>query len=191
MTVTEPKPSYKYVGTRPVRHDGLEKVTGRARFAADLNMSGQLHGVVVRSPHAHARIVSIDTSEAEAMDGVKAVITGDDFPTVEPSHRHYDMCINVIARDKVLYEGHAWPRWPPPLATRPRRPRPRSRWSTRCCRRCSPSTQAMAPGAPLLHDHMMTAGADPPAEEPSNISNVTRFSRRRPTWTPGSPRPTW
>ena len=57
MTVTEPKPRYKYVGTRPVRHDGLEKVTGRARFAADLNLPGQLHGVVVRSPHAHARIV--------------------------------------------------------------------------------------------------------------------------------------
>ncbi|MXY09411.1 MAG: xanthine dehydrogenase family protein molybdopterin-binding subunit [Acidimicrobiaceae bacterium] len=176
MTVTEPKPSYKYVGTRPVRHDGLEKVTGRARFAADLNMSGQLHGIVVRSPHAHARIVSIDTSEAEAMAGVKAVITGDDFPAVDPSHRQYDMCINVIARDKVLYEGHAVAA----VAASTRDQAQAAAAAVKVEYEVLPAVltidQAMAPGAPLLHAHMMTAGANPPAEEPSNISNVTRFS---------------
>ncbi|MYG79389.1 MAG: xanthine dehydrogenase family protein molybdopterin-binding subunit [Acidimicrobiaceae bacterium] len=176
MTVTEPKPSYKYVGTRPVRHDGLEKVTGRARFAADLNMSGQLHGIVVRSPHAHARIVSIDTSEAEAMAGVKAVITGDDFPAVEPGHRQYDMCINVIARDKVLYEGHAVAA----VAASTRDQAQAAAAAVKVEYEVLPAVltidQAMAPGAPLLHAHMMTAGANPPAEEPSNISNVTRFS---------------
>ncbi len=176
MTVTEPKPSYKYVGTRPVRHDGLEKVTGRARFAADLNMSGQVHGIVVRSPHAHARIVSIDTSEAEAMAGVKAVITGDDFPAVDPSHRQYDMCINVIARDKVLYQGHAVAA----VAASTRDQAQAAAAAVKVEYEVLPSVltidQAMAPGAPLLHAHMMTAGANPPAEEPSNISNVTRFS---------------
>ena len=176
MTVTEPKPSYKYVGTRPVRHDGLEKVTGRARFAADLNMSGQLHGIVVRSPHAHARIVSIDTSEAEAMAGVKAVITGDDFPAVDPSHRQYDMCINVIARDKVLYEGHAVAA----VAASTRDQAQAAAAAVKVEYEVLPAVltieQAMAPGAPLLHAHMMTAGTNPPAEEPSNISNVTRFS---------------
>ena len=176
MTVTEPKPSYKYVGTRPVRHDGLEKVTGRARFAADLNMSGQLHGIVVRSPHAHARIVSIDTSEAEAIAGVKAVITGDDFPAVDPSHRQYDMCINVIARDKVLYEGHAVAA----VAASTRDQAQAAAAAVKVEYEVLPAVltidQAMAPGAPLLHAHMMTAGANPPAEEPSNISNVTRFS---------------
>ena len=176
MTVTEPKPRYKYVGTRPVRHDGLEKVTGRARFAADLNMSGQLHGIVVRSPHPHARITSIDTSEAEAMGGVKAVITGDDFPAVEPGHRQYDMCVNVIARDKVFYEGHAVAA----VAASTRVQAQAAAAAVKVTYEVLPAVltidQALAPGAPVLHSHMMTAGADPPAEEPSNISNITRFS---------------
>ncbi|MDE0492836.1 MAG: xanthine dehydrogenase family protein molybdopterin-binding subunit, partial [Acidimicrobiaceae bacterium] len=144
--------------------------------AADLNMSGQLHGIVVRSPHAHARIVSIDTSEAEAMAGVKAVITGDDFPAVDPSHRQYDMCINVIARDKVLYEGHAVAA----VAASTRDQAQAAAAAVKVEYEVLPAVltieQAMAPGAPLLHAHMMTAGANPPAEEPSNISNVTRFS---------------
>ena len=69
MTATEERPDYKYVGTRPVRHDGLDKVTGKARYAADLVLPGMLHGHILRSPHAHAKIVSIDTSAAEAMPG--------------------------------------------------------------------------------------------------------------------------
>lgn len=107
MTATENRPpKYKYVGTRPVRHDGLDKVTGKARFAADLDLTGQLRGVMVRSPHAHARIVSIDTSAAEAMPGVKAVTTGADFPTIDPADPAHDEAINNIARDEVLYDGH-------------------------------------------------------------------------------------
>ena len=61
------KKSYKYIGTRPVRHDGLEKVNGKARFAADMTKSRMIHGYVLRSPHAHAKILSIDTSQAETM----------------------------------------------------------------------------------------------------------------------------
>src|SRR5712692_4662480 len=71
---------FKYIGTRPIRHDGLDKVTGRANYGADFALPGMLHGVVLRSPHAHARIVSIETKAAEAMPGVKAVITGKDIP---------------------------------------------------------------------------------------------------------------
>ena len=70
---------FKVVGTRPVRHDGADKVTGLARYSADLNLPGMLHGKILRSPHAHARIKSIDTSKAEAMPGVRAVITGADI----------------------------------------------------------------------------------------------------------------
>ena len=176
MTVTEPKPSYKYIGTRPVRHDGLEKVTGRARFAADLNLPGQLHGIAVRSPHAHARIVSIDTSEAEAMPGVKAVITGDDFPAVAPGDRNYDMCVNVIARDKVFYEGHA-------VAAVAAITREQAQQAAAAVKvvydvltPVLTIDDALAPDAPVLHGHMLTAGADPPAEEASNISNITRFA---------------
>ena len=107
---------YKVVGTRPVRHDGADKVTGRARYSADLNLPGMLFGKVLRSPHAHARIKSIDTSRAEAMPGVRAVITGADI--VEPAGRASDLAEgaminfkflsnNIMAQDKALYKGHA------------------------------------------------------------------------------------
>ncbi len=176
MTVTEPKPSYKYIGTRPVRHDGVEKVTGRARFAADLNLPGQLHGIAVRSPHAHARIVSIDTSEAEAMPGVKAVITGDDFPAVAPGDRNYDMCVNVIARDKVFYEGHAVAAVAAITREQAQQAAAAVKVAYDVLTPVLTIDDALAPGAPVLHGHMLTAGADPPAEEPSNISNITRFA---------------
>ncbi|MFQ6026524.1 MAG: xanthine dehydrogenase family protein molybdopterin-binding subunit, partial [Dehalococcoidia bacterium] len=71
---------YMVVGTRPIRHDGTDKVTGRAKYGGDFQMAGMLHGKVLRSPHAHARIKSIDASQALACPGVKAVITGQDFP---------------------------------------------------------------------------------------------------------------
>ena len=106
---------YKVIGTRPVRHDGVDKVTGRAIYGADVQLSGMLQGWIVRSPHAHARIVSIDTSAAEALPGVRAVVTNADLPEVKDSVedlgegavnvRHLNA--NVLARDKVLYCGHA------------------------------------------------------------------------------------
>ena len=176
MTVTEPKPSYRYIGTRPVRHDGLEKVTGRARFAADLNLPGQLHAVVVRSPHAHARLVSIDTSAAESMPGVKAVVTRDDFPAVAPSDRDYDMCVNLMARDKVFYEGHAVAA----VAATSLEAAERAAAAVKVEYEALPAVmtidEAVAPDAVVLHEHMMTRGANPPAEAPSNISDITRFA---------------
>ena len=106
---------YNVIGTRPIRHDGVDKVTGAAQYGADLNLPGMLAGRVLRSPHAHARIVSIDTSKAEALDGVKAVITNADFPraadaeidTGEGTANLRWVLDNVIASDKVLYKGHA------------------------------------------------------------------------------------
>src|SRR5207344_3037498 len=95
---------YKYIGTRPVRPDGLDKVTGRARFAADMRLPGMLYGHVLRSPHAHARIVSIDTKAALAMPGVKAVITREDFPELPVGHPVHDVACNLMARDRVRYE---------------------------------------------------------------------------------------
>ena len=76
------KKEYKVIGTRPIRHDGVDKVTGRALYGADFQTAGLLHGRVLRSPHAHAWIKSIDTSRAEAYPGVKAVVTAKDFPEV-------------------------------------------------------------------------------------------------------------
>ena len=98
----------KYVGTRPIRPDGVEKVTGRANFGADETMPGMVYGQVVRSPYAHAKIRSIDTSKAEAIPGVVAVITAQDFPDRSKfSLRRKMFNDNIIASDKVVYHGHA------------------------------------------------------------------------------------
>jgi len=106
---------YKVIGTRPIRHDGVDKVTGRALYSNDIQLPGMLHGKVLRSPHAHARIVSIDTSAAEAYPGVTAVCTRDDFGTVsdkiqdmgEGSSNLQHLRDNIIAHEKALYHGHA------------------------------------------------------------------------------------
>ncbi len=115
-TVKHHNETYKVIGTRPIRHDGLEKVTGEARYGSDINLPGQLHGKVLRSPHAHARILSIDTSRAAALDGVRAVITSADLP--DPGNKltgggeapgllvKYKSA-NMLARGKVHYHGHA------------------------------------------------------------------------------------
>ncbi len=106
---------YKVIGTRPIRHDGTDKVTGRAKYGADIKLSGMLYGALLRSPHAHATIKSIDTSKAAAVPGVRAVCTNADMP--DPADRVIDtgegminwkhLNANVLARGKVLYKGHA------------------------------------------------------------------------------------
>lgn len=107
--------TYKVIGTRPIRHDGTDKVTGRALYGGDFRLPGMLYGAVLRSPHAHARILSIDTSQAEALPGVKAVITSADIASLESKvsslgegsvNVRYQSA-NMLARQKVLYHGHA------------------------------------------------------------------------------------
>ena len=97
---------FKLVGSRPPRPDGVEKVTGRALYGADMTAPGMLSGAILRSPHAHARIVSIDTSAAEALQGVKAVVTSADFGVPDDEFLR-DVQDNCMARGKVLYHGHA------------------------------------------------------------------------------------
>ena len=106
---------YKVIGTRPVRHDGVDKVTGRAIYGGDVRLPDLLYGKVLRSPHAHARIVSIDTSKALQMPGVRAVATSDDLvetvdsmSTLGETHVNIrEVAQNSLASDKVLYKGHA------------------------------------------------------------------------------------
>ena len=104
------------VGTNPIRHDGAEKVTGRAKYGADTILPGMLYGKILRSPHAHAVIKSVDTSAAAAHPGVHAVVTSADWP--ETSMKLVDLAegsihnlgflsMNVLARGKALYRGHA------------------------------------------------------------------------------------
>lgn len=101
-----PTRSFKIVGTRPLRPDGIDKVTGRARFGADVSAPGMLVGLILRSPHPHARIRSIDTSRAEAIAGVHAVVTRADFGTVDDPALG-DILDNCMAGQKALYDGHA------------------------------------------------------------------------------------
>jgi xanthine dehydrogenase molybdenum-binding subunit len=106
---------FKVIGTRPIRHDGADKVTGRAKYANDTNMSGMIYGKILRSPHAHARIKSIDYSAAEALPGVLAVVTAKDLAAVEDRIEEMGedsvnlryLSNNILADDKVLYHGHA------------------------------------------------------------------------------------
>lgn len=107
MALDGPKTSgFTAVGTTPNRPDGLDKVTGRAKFGADAQAPGMLHAAIVRSPHAHARIVSIDTSKAEALKGVKTVVTRADF-TTGLKGENWNILENVMAGDTALYDGHA------------------------------------------------------------------------------------
>jgi CO/xanthine dehydrogenase Mo-binding subunit len=115
MTTTEQSSKYRVIGTRPVRHDGVDKVTGAARYGADINLPGMLHAKVLRSPYSHARIRGIDTSKAEAMPGVVAVTTSADFPIVQDRMLDFAevqgnarmIAENMLAKDKALYVGHA------------------------------------------------------------------------------------
>ena len=103
---TGTKRIFKQVGTRPPRPDGVDKVKGRALFGADMSAPGQLIARILRSPHAHAEIVSIDTSAALALQGVKAVITGVDLVAQDNASMR-DIQENILAVSKVLYDGHA------------------------------------------------------------------------------------
>ena len=176
MTVTEEptQPGYKWVGSRPIRPDGLDKVTGKARFGADLKLPGMLEGAVLRSPHAHAKIVSIDTSAAEAMPGVKAVITGADFPDLAESGARPDdvmMSHNIIARDKVLYEGHVVAAVAAATRKQARAAADAIEVTYEVLPHVLTVDEALADDAPVLHDGMITKGMDPPPEAPSNAAS--------------------
>ncbi|MFM2422529.1 MAG: hypothetical protein RL291_1059, partial [Pseudomonadota bacterium] len=161
---------FTHIGTRPVRPDGLDKVTGRARFGADLNLPGQLVGRVVRSPHAHARIKSIDTSAAEALDGVKAVVTAKDFkdqpsefiPAGEMMINYRDVVRNVMAREKALYEGHAVAAIAATTAEIARQAAKLVKVEYEVLPHVTTAEAALVKGAPILDETMRTIGvADP------------------------------
>jgi CO/xanthine dehydrogenase Mo-binding subunit len=175
----------KVVGTRPVRPDGVDKVTGRAVFAADTRAPGMLWGKIKRSPHAHARIVSIDISKAEALPGVRAVVTAADFPDI-PSEEAFvgegpmnfrDLARNVMARDKVLYEGHAVAA----VAAASQAVAMQALDLIDVTYEVLPFVidveAAMAPDAPVLHQDLFTAGVEPKPTRPSNIAKVVTFKK--------------
>ena len=175
----------KVVGTRPIRPDGVDKVTGRAQFGADMVMPGMLWGKVKRSPHAHARIVSIDASKALKLAGVKAVVTAADFPDI-PSEEAFvgegpmnfrDLSRNCMARDKALYEGHAVAA----VAATSQAIADEALELIDVKYEVLPHVidveAAMADDAPMLHDDLFTAGVEPKPTKPSNIAKRVYFNK--------------
>ena len=174
----------KIVGTRPLRPDGVDKVTGRAKFGADIHLPNMLIGKVLRSPHAHARIRSIDTSKARALHGVKAVITAADFtdlpsefiPAGEMMVNYRDMTRNILAREKALYEGHAVAAVAATTEAIAAQALKLIEVDYEVLPHVMDVAQAMEPDAPLLHENMYTIGVEPKPAKPSNIAKRVEFS---------------
>ena len=175
----------KVVGTRPIRPDGVDKVTGRALFSADTRASGMLWGKILRSPHAHARILSIDTGKAEALTGVKAVVTSADFPNI-PSEEAFvgegpmnfrDLSLNIMARDKALYEGHALAAVAATTAAIADAALALIEVKYEVLPHVIDVDDAMKADAPVLHADMFTAGVNPKPTKASNIAKVVTFKK--------------
>jgi CO/xanthine dehydrogenase Mo-binding subunit len=95
------KPEFKYIGRNVARVDGIDKVTGKAKFVGDITVPGMLYGKILRSAYPHARIRAIDATQAEALPGVIAVLTAADITDLNPVYNGRP----VIAMDKVRYVG--------------------------------------------------------------------------------------
>jgi xanthine dehydrogenase molybdenum-binding subunit len=186
MTTTKAPADQKVIGQRAPRVDAGERVTGRAIYPADLVRPGMAHGRVLRSPHAHARILRLDTSKAAALKGVLAVVTAADFPDVPPGtiipfgETGADAWISaviVLARGKALWRGQ------PIAAVAAVDPHIAARalelidvaWEP------LPAVMsidaAMASGAPLIHPDSKPKGFDAGAPIPRNAATRTLIER--------------
>ena len=167
---------FKLVGTRPPRPDGVDKVTGRARYGADAFAPGQLVGLVLRSPHAHAQINKIDTSKAERLKGVKAVITCDDMPDLTNGNRGMlDVLENCMARGRALYDGHAVAAVAAIDAPTARKALKLIKVSYKRLPHVTDVDEAIKPGAPIVQPYVRTSGVEPTPKTASNICQVSEF----------------
>ena len=167
---------FKQVGTRPLRPDGIDKVTGRAKYGADASAPGQLVGRVLRSPHAHARIKKIDTSRAEKLAGVKAVITAADLPDLTDGDQGmYDILENCMARGTVFYDGHAVAAVAAIDARTAREALKLIKVDYEILPHVTDVDEAVKPGAPILHKDMFTVGIEPKPKKASNIAKRTEY----------------
>jgi CO/xanthine dehydrogenase Mo-binding subunit len=183
------------VGKSPIRHDGADKVTGRARYGADNNMPGMLYGKILRSPHAHAIIKSVDASAAEALTGVHAVVTSADWPETSMKltdlaegsiHNLGFLSMNILARGKALYKGHPIAAVAAVNAHVAEQALALIKVEYEVLKPVLTAAEAMKPDAPILHDRL--AAVSSPALRPgglleddaesmqTNISNQFEFS---------------
>ena len=177
---------FEVVGTRPVRPDGVDKVTGRAQYGADLDLTGMLQARVLRSPHAHARIKSIDTSRAEALDGVRAVVTAADLPLAALSredlgndyNRFKFLSDNFLASDKALYRGHAVAAVAADNAHIAEAALSLISVDYEVLEPVIDVRAAMQDDAPLLHDDLIhTSAMGEVSDKPSNVASYMKFEK--------------
>jgi CO/xanthine dehydrogenase Mo-binding subunit len=175
----------KVVGTRPIRPDGADKVTGKAMYGADLALPGMVIGKILRSPHAHARIVSIDTKRARALPGVKAIVTAADFPDLaseeydggESASNLRDLSLNVMARNVALYDGHAVAAVAATSSAIADEALSLITVTYEVLPHVVDVEAAMAADAPVLHAHMFTEGLATTPDKPSNIAKRNELTR--------------
>ena len=180
------KKDYTVLGQRPVRHDGADKVTGKAVYTSDLHLPNMAHGKIIRSPHAHAKIKSIYTAAALKLPGVLAVVTGEDWPNLDEKFAVMGeagavnlthLASNCLAKGKVLYKGHAVAAVAATtisIAEEAARlikveyePLPAVTWVL----------DAMKPDAPLLLPELRTDSMGKKGTEPTNVSVHLQFEK--------------
>ena len=169
---------YNIVGKRPIRPDGVDKVTGRAQYGADVKLTGLLYGKVLRSPHPHARIRSIDTSKAEALPGVRAVITAKDLPFASLSREELGgdygrlkfASDHMMASDKALFKGHPVAAVAAVNGHVAESAMALIEVDYEVLDAVVDVRQAMAEGAPLVHEDLRTSSMGEIADKPSNIA---------------------
>jgi len=177
---------HRYLGNRTAKVDGLDKVTGNSQFGADLMLSGMLYGKILRSPYAHARIKSINTSKAAARPGVMAVVTAADFPNLARGtlacvgRRTFEMSYLsrvIMAREKVYFHGQ-------PVAAVAARTLEEAEDALGFIEvEYEPlpvvldPDEAMKPEAPLLHPDLFTLSEGGLATSPSNVAWHLEFNR--------------
>lgn len=185
MTDKTSQDQYKVIGTRPIRLDGADKVSGRALYGADIRLPDTLYAKVLRSPHAHARILAIDTSAAEAFPGVKAVVTAADLPEIsdrvvalgEGAINERYQSNNVLARDKVLYHLHAVAAVAATTPSIAEQALELIRVDYELLPPVTDVRQAMEPDAPILLDELRTDEMGQKLDGPTNIASHMQHAR--------------
>jgi len=167
---------FKSVGTRPLRPDGVDKVTGRARFGADHSLPGQLHARVLRSPHAHATIKNIDTTRAEKLSGVKAVITRKDFKAKDVTDPSLLTVLdNCMAGKTAFYDGHAVAAVAAIDASTARRALKLIKVEYKVLKHVTDVDEAVKPKAPVINKKCFTKGVEPTPKKASNVAARSEF----------------
>ncbi|MDR2856343.1 MAG: xanthine dehydrogenase family protein molybdopterin-binding subunit [Novosphingobium sp.] len=178
MNAPAEKKLFRLVGTRPIRPDGIEKVTGKAIYGPDFVAPNMLQGAILRSPHPHARIRGIDTSKAEVLPGVKAIVTGADFPELDsamvaggeaPANIKY-MARKCMATDKVVFDGHPVAAVAATSATIAEAAIQLIEVDYEVLPHVIDIEDALRPDAPILHDDLFTQGLPELPTTPSNAA---------------------